>query len=697
MAQKVVVGGQRLGAGEKLTQELHDYGFATFNLEQDFKSTMAPGVLYPYLKIIGTNHDTLDIDLDSFMRTIPTRGPLFGSFKFQVDIFNVPFRLYNGILHNNPTDIGLNMNQVYLPKIKFNTVDYATNYPKVKGADEDDWQVNNSALEKYLGVSGYGRINSGGLLERKMQCIPELAYYDIFKNYYANKQEEKAYVITPGNFKQDETTITKIDAGTFGDNYSAGADIDISKFTTNPKANLGIKIYGEFLNNDNIYINFNDGQEDIEDKALADYITEEQASIQEQTEEFTKININVTEVVGNQRTNLKIKIYIVQQTIAPTSADIQLTPFALKNIDKMRSKLLSCNELGDEFIIENTGDDAPVHGKWGFKDGVDATGLPYSTLVKLTEEGINYNAFTMNGLCVKTYQSDIFNNWLDSEYIDGENGINAITAIAVTDGAFTLDSLVMGEKTWKLLNRVLAADNTYEGWQEARYGEGAIRKSETPMYVGGMSGEIAFEEVVSSSETNIDGDKQPLGSLGGRGIQATKNGGNKIHVKFDEPGYCIGICSITPRICYSQGNDWDRTELDTLDDLHAPELDGIGFQDLIVEKMAWWNTKIENGIVTNRDSAGKQIAWLDYMTAYDKCYGDFAKADGYGFMVLNRNYDHDPEVSRWAVRDITTYIDPAKYNYAFAYSELDAQNFWCRIHSYVRARRKMAGQQIPNL
>ena len=36
---------------------------------------------------------------------------------------------------------------------------------------------------------------------------------------------------------------------------------------------------------------------------------------------------------------------------------------------------------------------------------------------------------TQSGLCVKTYQSDVFNNWVNTEWIDGENGISKVTAL----------------------------------------------------------------------------------------------------------------------------------------------------------------------------------------------------------------------------------------------------------------------------
>lgn len=97
MAIEKTLGGDRLGSGKKQKVELHNYGMNSFNQEQDFKSSLAPGILYPFIKLLGTNHGTFDIDLDAIVRTIPTKGPLFASYKLQCDLFSVPFRLYQGI------------------------------------------------------------------------------------------------------------------------------------------------------------------------------------------------------------------------------------------------------------------------------------------------------------------------------------------------------------------------------------------------------------------------------------------------------------------------------------------------------------------------------------------------------------------------------------------------------------------------
>ena len=72
--------------------------------------------------------------------------------------------------------------------------------------------------------------------------------------------------------------------------------------------------------------------------------------------------------------------------------------------------------------------------------------LPYGQNTGITAIGNTYNYFNLNGLCVKTYQSDIFNNWINTEWLDGENGINAITAVSTAGDEFTIDSLNLAKR-----------------------------------------------------------------------------------------------------------------------------------------------------------------------------------------------------------------------------------------------------------
>lgn len=726
------IGGKRLGAGGKMTQEVREYERSTFNQSFDWKSSMAPGILYPFMCIPMTNGDTADIDIDAYVCTLPTKGPLFGSFKLQADIFSIPLRLYNGILHNNPIDIGMKMNQIYMPKLR---LEFDETAPRLKGSNMYNWQINNTSLLKYLGLSGIGvnKIdNARGKVERKINAIPILGYYDIFKNYYANKQEKNAYVIEPnpdvivsnitfnsikfGYYNYDDAeTIKETITVTEGDN-KAICNGEIRYFTGQSvnKDQYSLTIYGwngKNINRKNMYLtafdeNINilykeslesllDGVDITDKDSYSNNIIYWQKHDPNVNGPSWYVNIYKWINLNNQLAGISSDIDSIGITVETTNegqvtSDIVLKPFELENIDNMRNCILQITEVGHEFIIGD-GDN------WDIGDGG-----PYNSLInkiKVNNKNISYNSFIENGLVVKTYQADIFNNWIDTEWIEGENGIAAITAVDVSEGTLEMDALLLSQKVYNMLNRIAASGGTWDDYQEVVWTEKAVRKAETPIYEGGMSGEVMFEQVISSSETKVDGEFQALGSLGGKGVLAKQNGGHNIHIEAKEPIFVMGIVSLTPRICYTQGNEWYLTELDTFDDLHKPALDGIGFQDLIQEQMAWWNTQINNGLIVKRDSAGKIVAWSNYMTNYDKAFGDFAEPEGKGFMVLSRNYERAGEDVRNAfmIRDMTTYIDPAKYNYAFAYTDLAAQNFWVQLANKVIVRRKMSAHQIPNL
>ena len=62
--------------------------------------------------------------------------------------------------------------------------------------DEKQWvQVNPSCLLAYLGIRGYASPKASGDRTVSKNALAILTYFDIFKNYYANTQEENFYMI----------------------------------------------------------------------------------------------------------------------------------------------------------------------------------------------------------------------------------------------------------------------------------------------------------------------------------------------------------------------------------------------------------------------------------------------------------------------------------------------------------------------
>ena len=112
------LGGDRLGGGKKMKVDLKGDERSTHNLDYIWRSSMTTGTLVPFMCEVALPGDTHDIDLDIDIKTLPTVGPLFGSFDVHLDIFTAPIRLYSPKLHNNSLYVGLNMQNVQLPQMK---------------------------------------------------------------------------------------------------------------------------------------------------------------------------------------------------------------------------------------------------------------------------------------------------------------------------------------------------------------------------------------------------------------------------------------------------------------------------------------------------------------------------------------------------------------------------------------------------
>ena len=109
------------------------------------------------------------------------------------------------------------------------------------------------------------------------------------------------------------------------------------------------------------------------------------------------------------------------------------------------------------------------------------------------------------GLCLKTYNSDLYQNWINTEWIESANGINEASAVDVSDGTLSMDALNLSQKVYNFLNRIAVSGGTYRDWLETVYtGGNYMERCETPTFEGGVSQEIVFQEVIATAhpETN---------------------------------------------------------------------------------------------------------------------------------------------------------------------------------------------------
>lgn len=652
------LGKNTLGDNNKMKVAMRDYDMSTHDISTIFRSSVGVGMLVPFCKILCQKGDIIDLNLINKTLSQPTLGPLFGSFKLQHFLFFGGFRLYNSWLHNNRTGIGMKMSDIKIPMMVAETKGTTT------AATTD---ISASALYKYLGWSRSKRMGANSTAGVYKNGVPLLLYIDIFKNFFANMQEKKFYMLKGAGAVT--LNIQKTHQSSNDGNYTIGKDqesVQITK-TTSVQTNLTDIDYQRFWDSIKVTILESDGG--LYYKTLGQLTTKALTN-----------TITLDRITSDPYATI-LQFFTTKETAKFIKTE--LGQYDLKILDQIRDVIL--HYKGNETLILN----------------VDNTGTSNNGSAELQAfigDVVTSQSNKLGGMLLKTYDSDIFNNWVQTDWIDGAGGITELTSIDITanDGKLTMDALNLQQKVYNMLNRIAVSGGSYRDWLETVYTAGKyLDRPETPVFIGGMTQYIEFDEVISKSATETEFGSQPLGDIAaiGRGGKPLNNG--HVHYQCEEPGYIMGVMAITPMIDYSQGNDFDLN-LQTIDDLHKPALDGIGYQDLIQEQMAG-ETSTYNGSpdiskMTHK-AANKTVAWIDYMTNYNRTYGDFAAGEALDFMVLNRRY----EVNNNEIEDLTTYIDPQKYIEIFADTSIDSQNFWVQTVIQATRRGNYSAKQIPFL
>ena len=656
MAVTRTIGKNTLGDNNKMRVRLREYDMSSQNLSYVFRSTMGVGMLVPFMKIVCQKGDIFDIKLTNKTMTHPTLGPLFGSFKLQHFIFTAGFRLYNSWLHNNRTGIGMKMSD-----IKFPTV--------LRGsgtAGDNNIEHNSSSLYAYLGWKGSRQKEPGKPATK--QAVPWLIYLDIFKNYFANTQEDNFYVIT-GNTnasveidQQNETKKT-VQVGTDAEVVWQGPMNNAATLTAGDQ----VKNYTDFWKS--VKIRFYNPTTGTVKESYVNYLTSNSSTKKITTDKISTIFPSNNSLTGYTTIQgIYVGPFPGDEELYRGSLKSILKELKLETLDKIRDEILKTP--GNQELKLETATDQDVRNL--FYDIRDAA------------------KSKLGGLILKTYDSDIFNNWVKTDWIDGENGISKVTALKPDeDGTITMDALNLQQKVYNMLNRIAVSGGTYRDWLETVYTAGRyLDRPETPVFQGGMSQMIEFDEVVATSG-NTEG--QVLGELAGRGHARQPSTSGRLHFQVEEPGYVMGIMAITPMVDYSQGNDFDLN-LFTMDDLHKPALDGIGYQDLMNEQRAWWTAEQDGSTIVDT-TPGKSVAWIDYMTNFNRTFGNFAAGESEDFMVLNRNYEKGTDNG---ISNGSTYINPQEHIDIFADTAIDSQNFWVQTACEITRRGNYSAKQIPN-
>ena len=216
-------------------------------------------------------------------------------------------------------------------------------------------------------------------------AVPLLGYYDIFKNFYANTQEENFYTIGATD------AINKIIVV-----QTAGGKHESN---TPDKINIGI------ANGDTVLIYPINTYEANELTVTWIDAATETPKVGKPTE-FGTWN----KTTGRWAVKMPETTVGVLMSIIPNNR-VKLRSYPLEEIEEMRDQILQ-TKGNTTYTIKKTNDTPDLYK--GFTNRLPSK--------KLNTTSSQY------GLAIKTYNSDLLQNWINTEWIEGVSGINEISA-----------------------------------------------------------------------------------------------------------------------------------------------------------------------------------------------------------------------------------------------------------------------------
>lgn len=185
-------------------ENLVDVDYSTFDLSHFHKTTMDMGDLVPIATIPTLPGDNIEIDVDAFVRAMPTIAPIMDKIDLKINHFFVPYRILwekweEFITQSDEYKTDLDTLKPQLPTLEFIVAPQETDkdgFPKTGTAgnwknymdgkpvgndQEKEWIKKNQRALKLLNYIGYNSLYASF---GKQSLMPILAYNKIYQDYY---------------------------------------------------------------------------------------------------------------------------------------------------------------------------------------------------------------------------------------------------------------------------------------------------------------------------------------------------------------------------------------------------------------------------------------------------------------------------------------------------------------------------------
>lgn len=291
-----------------------------------------------------------------------------------------------------------------------------------------------------------------------------------------------------------------------------------------------------------------------------------------------------------------------------------------------------------------------------------------------------------HNLARTTYMPDMFTAWISNTNVELER---SKAKVVVENNEFTMEQWKTASRIQNFVRKTIFKNSDFAEFIDVHYGVKPPTNLTKPMFLGAMSSDVAFNDVVStattSDDTSIDGNSQ-LGSRagygrGGRNREEDNNGFVRFHSK--EPGYFMVLATLVPEVFYYESSEPFYNKL-SLSEYFYPEYNAIGYQDLAVSDLNEVPYRDELGVFptnnvdwqTWNDTLAQQPAWMEYMTRQNRVRGQMSLPGVYRPWSLSRSFNYTNQVGITLPRGMqyTSYVLPEMFNNIFVNTQ-NVDNF----------------------
>lgn len=349
------------------------------------------------------------------------------------------------------------------------------------------------------------------------------------------------------------------------------------------------------------------------------------------------------------------------------------------------------------------------------------TGPGSEDLNKALRVWLSNSFMPFGGLFPVMYKPDMYRNLLSSEV----GNLKRFVTIDPDSNAFSIQELRTENAVQRIIDRLDISGGRFSEWSRTLFGVSSRKGIHIPDLLAVRSTFIGAQNIKATATTESSEGSSQLGQLAS--VIDSRGAFAPLKVRASERGTLMICACLIPTVDYSQGLDHKWQRLNFADD-YNPELQQLNWADVqntiysalplkrslsfvaqVLGSNGWSSEYLGDDILNEGSDTifalqkddvhviGKQVPWIDKMSAVNKLSGEFGNDGIYQYWTAKRRYSVDKISPLGIIHDghgnfvpsnlynvstevsYSQYVNPSLWQYMFKDQSIFNHNFFLQV------------------